>query len=308
MMDRIDPHVSLAAEIRRIVGGEMVKATADLETARTQPESGFHETRKRLKKLRALFRLLRSADPAFWRAENVRLRDIARKLAGAREAAALVETVDRLAKAYPKETSGDRLASIRAALVRRHDRIAEDRMGLDSLVDEAIRAIGDGRGAIEGCALPDDPQAAADILANGAAATIRRATRALDKARKQGREDDFHELRKAVKDHWTHLALLASFWPKPVRTRRKQVGGLGDCLGELNDLFVLRELIERQDESLGVNGDVRLLQLLVKRSEKKLRKQCLGQAEQLFDLRPAKLGRKLAGRYSDDAGQTQRIH
>lgn len=307
MRDRIDPHATLAAEVRRIVGDEIAKATADLERARIKPESGFHQARKRLKKLRALFRLVRSADEPFWRAENVRLRDIARNLAGAREAAALVETVDRLAKAYPREISGGRLGPIRAALVRRHDRIAEDKNGLDGLIDEAIQAIAEGRRAVEGCVLPEDTQAAADILADGAAAAIRRGLRSLDQTRKHGREDDFHELRKAVKDHSAHLAVLASFWPKPVRSRRKQVGELGDLLGELNDLFVLRELIDRQDESLGVNGDVRLLQRLLKRSEKKLRKQCLREAERLFDVRPAKLGRRLADHYRDDAGETPRI-
>lgn len=307
-MDRIDPHAPLAAEIRRIAGDEIAKATANLETARSQPESGFHETRKRLKKLRALYRLVRSADEPFWRAENIRLRDVARGLAGPREAAALVETVDRLAKAYSRETSGGRLAPIRAALVRRHDRIVEDRTGPEGLVDEAIRAVTEGLRAVESCSLPDDPQAAADILADGAAGAIRRASRALDQARKHGREDDFHELRKAVKDHSAHLALLASFWPKPVRSRRKQVGALGDRLGELNDLFVLRELIERQDESLGVNGDIRLLQRLLKRGEKNLRKQCLREAERLFDLRPAKLGRRLADHYREDAGETPRLH
>ncbi len=140
MKDRIDPHKSLAGEIRRIVADEISRATADLETARTKPEKGFHETRKRLKKLRALFRLVRSADRAFWSAENIRLRDVARDLAGAREAAALVETVDRLAKEYPKETNGGGLAPIRAALVRRHDRIVAGRTGLDTLIDAAIQA------------------------------------------------------------------------------------------------------------------------------------------------------------------------
>lgn len=301
MKDRIDPHKSLAGEIRRIVADEISRATADLETARTKPEKGFHETRKRLKKLRALFRLVRSADRAFWSAENIRLRDVARDLAGAREAAALVETVDRLAKEYPKETNGGGLAPIKAALVRRHDRIVAGRTGLDTLIDAAIQAIDDGRRAIEGCAMPDDPEAAADILADGAAKAVKRATRALELAKDHGREEDFHELRKAVKDHWTHLSTLASFWPKPVKSRRKDIADLGQSLGDLNDLFVLQQLIDQQDESLGVNGDVRLLNRVLKRSQKKLRKQCLKEAARLFDMRPAKLGRELAGQYRNDA-------
>jgi len=306
--ERIDPHAALTAEIQRIVTDELTRATADLETARSQPERGFHETRKRLKKLRALFRLVRSADRPFWNAENIRLRDVARGLAGAREAAALVETVDRLARANPRESGSGGLAPIREALVRNHDRIVRDRTGQDSLVEEAIRAIEDGRCSVEACVLPHDPQAAADILADGAASALRRASRALEQARKHGREDDFHELRKGVKDHWTHLTLLASFWPTPVKSRRKQVGSLGDRLGELNDLFVLQELIDRRDESLGVDGDVQLLQRLLRRSEKKLRKKCLDEAEKLLDLRPAKLGRRLADHYREDAGEAPRLH
>lgn len=302
MKDRIDPHKSLAGEIRRIVADEIARATADLETARTKPEKGFHETRKRLKKLRALFRLVRSADRAFWSAENIRLRDVARDLAGAREAAALVETVDRLAKEYPREAVGGGLTPIRAALVLRHDRIVAVRTGLDNLIDAAIQAIDESHRAVEGCVMPDDPQAAADILADGAAQALRRATRALELAQEHGREEDFHELRKAVKDHWTHLSTLASFWPKPVKSRRKEIADLAEGLGELNDLFALQTLIDQQDESLGVNGDIRLLNRLLKRSQKKLRKQCLKEAARLFDMRPAKLGRELAGHYRNDAG------
>lgn len=301
MKDRIDPQAALATEIRRIVADQVTMATADLASARTDPERGFHETRKRLKGLRALYRLVRPADPAFWRAENIRLRDVARDLAGAREAAALVETVDRLAKAYPKQVSDGGLDPIRAALVRRHDRIVEDRSGLDGLIDDATQALDEGRHAVGASALPDDPLTAADVLAEGAASAMKRASRALEDARKHGRENDFHELRKAVKDHWTHLALLASFWPKSVKSRRKKVDSLGEELGELNDLFVLQALIDKQDDSLGVNGDVDLLSRLVKRSQKKLRKRCLAKAERLFDLRPAKVERKLVDRYREEA-------
>lgn len=308
MKDRIDPQAPLTAEIQRIVTDELTRATADLETARSQPERGFHQTRKRLKKLRALYRLLRSADRPFWNAENIRLRDVARGLAGAREAAALIETMDRLTQANSRESGSGGLTPIREALVRHHDRIVRNRSGQDGFIDEAIRAIEEGRRSVEACALPHDPQAAADILADGAASALRRALRALELARKHGREDDFHELRKAVKDHWTHLTLLASFWPKPVKSRRKQVGSLGDCLGELNDLFVLRELIDRRDECLGADGDLQLLQRLLRRSEKKLRKKCLDEAEKLFDVRPAKLGRRLADHYREGAGETPRLH
>ena len=67
--------------------------------------------------------------------------------------------------------------------------------------------------------------------------------------RKRGEPDDFHDLRKAVKAHAMHLSLLKKFWPSPVKPRRKAVDALGEKLGELHDIFVLRALLRDEAQT-----------------------------------------------------------
>lgn len=300
MSYRIDPHRPLTAEFRRIAQVQIGKIMEDLAAARTLPEVKLHDCRKRLKKFRGLLRLVRAANPHLCRAENVRYRDMARSLAGGREATALIETVDRLAKEFPEE--GDGLAGLRKALHMRRARLLHEAAGLDAEIAAALESCGQGREALAALSLPDEPEAAGDLLAGGAHHIMRRTAKALAAAGDHGREDTFHELRKGVKAHWMHLRLLHDFWPKPIRSRRKAVEELGERLGELQDLFVLRRILREEGTKLVSQEEIALAQSLLKRSEKRLRKQCLHEAERLFvDAPPRKVTRRLAKNYRAEA-------
>lgn len=304
MTYRIRPDRSFAVEIRRI-GAELVDgALADLEMARRKPEEGFHRCRRRIKRLRALIRLVRAADPDYWKAEDARWRDLSRSIAGAREAAALVETLDRIVAAFPAETAGEEFADLRAALVARHDRVAGETSGIDSVIGAAIWTAEGGRAALATAILPEEPGEAADLLAEGAGRVVRRAVRALREARKSGKTEDFHELRKCVKAHAMHVELLRAYWPRPVKARLKALDALGERLGELNDALVMRLLAASDHSVFGPDELRRQLVKLLKRTEKGLRRRCLEDAEAAFDPVPRRIGRKVAGRYRDEAAGT----
>ncbi|WP_353643480.1 CHAD domain-containing protein [Mesorhizobium sp. WSM2239] len=305
MSYRIDPRLPVTGEIRRIAADEIGKAIGDLTASRTKPEKGLHACRKRFKKLRALFRLVRPGNEQFCRTENERYRDISRSLAGAREDTALIETIDRLVKAFPGQTSAGELDAVRSALVARRDAPVRERIGLKEMVDAAVEACEQGRSALPGLVLPDLPEAAAEVLADGAGKTLRRARRVLDAAGKRGQPEDFHELRKCVKAHRIHVLLLHRFWPRPVKSRRWALDALGERLGELNDIFVMRQLIKSNSEALGSKEQLKLLCQLMRRSEKALRKQCLREAELLFGKARKPMVRKIADRYQAGASHSQ---
>lgn len=296
---RIDPRLPLTGEVRRILAGEIGKALQHLDAARSRPEQGLHKCRKRLKSARALLRLVHSGDETFCTTENQCYRNVAALLAGPREATALIETVDRLAAAFPKESADGGLDAVRDRLVaRQHD--LHEGAGLEAAIGAATAACEDGLKRIESLALPDQPEQAADVLAEGARVTLRRARKALDRAGARGEADDFHDLRKAAKTHGMHLSLLGRLWPTPIKARRKAVDQLGERLGELHDLFVMRALLEADDEPLGPREDTKLLGKLLKRSEKHLRKTCLADATELFGDSPKRSTRKLARKARDD--------
>jgi CHAD domain-containing protein len=302
MSYRVDPRLPLTAEIRRIASEELEKALRNLEAARKEPDKALHKCRKRLKNVRALLGLVRSGDQTFFRVENARYRDAAARLAEPREAAALIETIDRLASAFPKEAGG--LAAVRDKLVIRRNGVLSDGATLGAAVDAAAAACRDGRRQLGMLALPERAEEAADVLAAGAGRALRRARKALAGARSTGSAEDFHALRKAVKAHAMHLLLLRKLWPSSVRKRVDAVEALGERLGELHDVFVLRTLADGPDRPLGKRGETRLLTRLLKRSEKLLRKACLAEAQDLFGESPRHQVKQLARKARSDLAGT----
>ncbi|ANT49226.1 CHAD domain-containing protein [Mesorhizobium amorphae] len=305
MSFRIDPRLPLTGEVRRILAEEVGKSLAHLDAARDNPEKALHKCRKRLKNARALLRLVRSGDEAFCKTENECYRHVSALLAGPREATALIETIDRLAKSFPEQSAGGGLDPVRDRLVvRQHEMHAG--AGLDAAIGAATAACAEGLGHIDRLVLPDQPEQAADILADGARATLRRARKALDRAGSRGAADDFHDLRKAAKTHSMHLSLLGRLWPTPIKARRKAVDELGEQLGDLHDVFVMRALLDADGEPLGSPEDTKLLAKLLKRSEKSLRKTCLADAAELFGDSPKRSTKKLARKVREDlAGAAQ---
>lgn len=299
MSFRIDPRLPLTGEVRRILAEEIGKALAHLDSARSRPEQALHKCRKRLKNARALLRLVHSGDETFCTTENQCYRNVAALLAGPREATALIETIDRLAASFPKESADGALNAVRDRLVERQHELHEG-TGLGAAIGAATAACEEGMARIESLALPDQPEQAADVLAEGARATLRRARKALDRAGSRGEANDFHDLRKAAKTHGMHLSLLGRLWPTPIKARRRAVDELGERLGDLHDVLVLRALLEADDHPLGPPEDIKLLGKLLKRSEKQLKKSCLAAAVDLFGDNPKRSTRKLARKARDD--------
>lgn len=303
MSYRIDPSLPLTLEIRRIAKEEIDGALSDLEAARDEPDKAMHECRKRLKSLRALLRLVRSGDKAFVRAENARYREVSAQLAGPREATALIETVDRLAEAFPDETADGALDPVRARLVARRGGILHD--SLATATGAAVDACRAGLKQIGKLDLPDLPESAADTLADGVRRTMRRARKSLQAAKMRGEPEDFHALRKALKAHSKHLSLLKKLWPSPVKAERKAVDALTERLGELHDIFVLRALLKDKEEPLGSRTETRLLGRLCKRSERQLRKTCLTDASEVVDDSPKRSAKKVARKVRHDLAELQ---
>ena len=299
MSFRIDPRLSLTVEVRRIAAGEIESMLRHLALASDGPDKAMHGCRKRIKRLRALLHLVRSGDPHFFHEENARYRDISACLAAPREAAALIETMDRLAEAFPEHAAAGAFGTVRGTLKARRSGLLHEGQALAALVEGAAESCRAGLRKLDTLVLPGDPEKAADVLANGARDALHRARAALAHAGKRGKAKDFHDLRKAVKAHAMHLLLLKKLWPEPIRARRKAIEALGERLGDLHDIFVMRALLADKAHPLGSKAETKLGDRLLKRSERKLRKSCLAEAAQLFSDSPRRSAKRLARKARD---------
>ncbi|MGE0502771.1 MAG: CHAD domain-containing protein [Rhizobiaceae bacterium] len=290
MSARLAPGEPLEAAARRLLAEEIAPIGEALDLARTEPSEGVHEARRRFKRIRAVLGLLRAANEDFFIVENARYRDLSRTLAPAREAAALVETLDRLAEDEPE--AAEALSGLREQLTARRPKGGDARLVV--ALDNARAWCDAGAVAASRFSPALDAPGDADVVAAGVARPLRRASRALARLRRHATAEDFHDMRKAVKAHAAHVSVLADLWPGGAKERRKHAGRLSDRLGELNDVHVLRHLVMTRSEPPGGLAGAAWLTKLLARAEKANAREALAIARKLFDQKPRIVGASLA--------------
>lgn len=196
-----------------------------------------HEMRKVVKKLRGLLRLVR---PVFPKAaeENAALRDAGRGLSDLRDAGVQLSTVERLSRDMDESRRARLLAPFRTE-AEHHDARAGDEM-LPAFA-ETISGLLDRSG---GWRLK---RKGWDALEPGLQATWTAARRAMKVARHDPEPDHLHEWRKRAKDHWYQARLLQPIWPALMKPHVEAADELGELLGQVNDLAVLRHRLETAD-------------------------------------------------------------
>ncbi|MDY7108120.1 MAG: CHAD domain-containing protein [Planctomycetota bacterium] len=286
---RFRPDKPIQKEARRIAKEQLSRAIDDLSVSAEALHTGVHEARKRLKKLRALLRLLRPNLNELYQAENAALRDAARRLSDLRDAEALIESLDLLAERYREELDGALLETARRALRQRREAIAA-RLRLDERAAEVIDRLGEAKRRVKNWS-PDG--SGFDALTGGLQKTYRRARRAMNEAYDEPADERFHEWRKRVKYHRYHVRMLRSIWEPVLEVRRDELKTLTDRLGDDHDLVVLRETIRAEPGNLGdADAERRLLELIDRRSAE-LRAEARPLGARLFAEKP----RRLAGRF-----------
>ncbi len=232
MAFRLDPGEA-GNGVQRVVVEQVARAMRSLisATAGTDDEldDQVHDVRKRLKRVRAVLRLVR--DPLgdeVYRAENARYRDLGRRIAPARDARVVRDLHVRYIG--PSERLEAQLLAARQAVRE------------PALVEKVLRDLADGLGAVGGWSLPGDE---AVLFASGLRRTYRTGRRAMAVEERSPSIEHRHEWRKAVKYHWHHLELVVEAWPAVVEARATEAHRLADLLGDDHDLAVLEELLPR---------------------------------------------------------------
>lgn len=233
---------SLVVGLRRIAGAETA-AILTLLTKAAGPESGLGPAvvlgiRKRGKKIRALLRLLSAGMPKAQGAENALLRDLARGLAGQREAAARLTTFDQIAQAG---------ADPALLVLRAHLAAEVAAMPAEAPVDAcALRSNFAGLALrIEDWDLRGPERR---VLAEGLTETRTRARTAMRTARDARSDEALHDWRKRAKDLWYQTRLLTPIWPEVMKPLAVEADMLGKTLGHHHDLADLAAHLERLDD------------------------------------------------------------
>ncbi len=317
-----------APGLRRVVVAQLDLAIELLEAYPGESgEHTVHETRKALKRARALVRLLREEldDKRFARA-NTQLRDCARQLAGARDAAVMLEALDRLVERDPKlagtaagagrptgaaaGASGPtgapgRAGGASAVHALREELIAE--RAAASVPAEVPRQVAAElwavRAQVAAWDLGGRGRASSKLLAGGLEGLYRQGRRRMRRARRRRRDvAATHAWRKSAKDlRYVAETLERADAPhrKPARRLRRvarRADRLGEMLGEEHDLALLEQRVRVHAERRGLGKRAhRDLSRAIERRRKRLRKRALREGERLYERRPRRFVRRVRG-------------
>jgi CHAD domain-containing protein len=255
-------------------------------------EEAVHDTRKAIKRLRALTRLLREelGEQAFAR-ENEALRDIARRLAGARDAEVMVSTLDRLLKDHGRELARRRpVVALRAQLVAERDRAAELEGGAATR-DATLGELYAVRARVAAWSLPVRP--GLRLAEPGLRRLYRQGRRRGGRARRAKRDDTraLHQWRKRVKDLRYAAQMLG------LEKLAKRADDLQERLGDEHDLALLADRVSALDSPLAGGGRrrkrtrKRVLKLIARRRAR-LRKRALREGGRLYERKPKRFAKR----------------
>jgi CHAD domain-containing protein len=211
-----------------------------------------HESRKSVKKVRALLRLVRGELPDnIYEFEDKSLRNTAQLLTEIRSAQGVLNAAMSIQGLYGELLAAGTFADLVERLSRRRDltelRAVED----PNLVGRVVRSL--ERAYHRYGSWPTDPEAqqiygvgirdSFDAVGPGLKMTYDRGRHTMVQAYQRGEHGDFHAWRKRVKDMRHQMEFLAPLWPEVVVGTAMTLDRLGHILGEDNDLAELLSLL-----------------------------------------------------------------
>jgi CHAD domain-containing protein len=272
---------SAGAGVRRIAL-EQVEAALSEAKAPTASEDTIHSLRRRCKKLRGLLRLIKPQFKHF-ADENGQLRSAAAGLAGSRDAAVMIKTLESLRE----EDNNLPIKAVRKQLVANNEAAARRGSAQSMLAEfnksfEALQTrIPDWKVRGHGF----------DCLADGLGENYRRMRQGIDAAQDSNDPVEFHEWRKAAKYFWHHLSLLSDCAPAMTHPYRAGVAELEQSLGSHHDLAVLDDFIGKLSDP-----SVPSIQITLRQKRDRIGKQAIKLGHQLGAEKPDALVHRI-GRY-----------
>jgi len=280
---------SIPSGLLRIVRSVSQASVARIQRTSEDRESAVHDTRLAIKQLRALLRLVRPhLTGKFFDAEDVRLRDAARRLAPLRDVDVARRTIKTILGKVKHRKDGE-------AFERALDGFnQEPAVGNQPSAEQATRLAVQ---ALEACAenwaefpLSRDGWG---IIEPGLRAMYRQNRKWMNRAVECGDDAAFHGWRKRVKYLGYQFRVILPLWPGKIGKMEKVLDELQELLGADHDLVILKGLLHRHPARFGGRARTeRALGYLGRRS-RRLRERSRRLGQDVFHDTPGKLMGKL---------------
>jgi CHAD domain-containing protein len=261
---------------RRIGLEQITRAERQLEGATSGSATAIHETRKSLKRVRALLRLFRTGlGETTFRQENARFRDIGAMLSPARDSQVLIQTALKL-ETLPGQVSNAGLAAFKKML---QEDGAENPTVPDDVIAEALEKLLKSAKGFRRLKVGDG---GFDIVEGGLKRSYGKALKNFNAAYASPHDEAFHDWRKTVQQHWRHMALVSRAWPEHFACRVAAARALSQLLGDDHDLAMLRVHLSTLPPARLPAMHVSEIERLVTARQQELRAEAAPRGKQLF--------------------------
>ena len=272
MAYRLKASESVFKGIKRIATEQIEKAISDLSVTDETVDEAVHQARKRLKKTRAVVRLVRDRlEEKVYKQENARYRDIGRKLANLRDAKVQIGTLDNLTAHFGNTIDEEAFTDIRRELQvdyrREYQRVLDE-----GIIISVKNELKDAKTQIDNWKIKSSGWKAVD---KSLKRVYKRGYKGLDLAMSKPTVENLHDWRKRVKYLRYHLSILRPIWSEIIEEWIDRTHDLSDYLGEDHDLAVLQEFVSNRPERFDRQNTLESLNALIDLRRQELQPQAI---------------------------------
>ena len=250
---------------RRIALEQLTRAESQLRSPGDNAVA-IHETRKALKRLRALLRLVRrTLREDTFKEVNAQLREVSGILSGARDSHVLLETIINLEGACGLAAKG---AGGKLREILRTANGGDNRPSVDAAVSKALERLAVVKTKFAHLEITGS---GFEAIGPGLEVSYRRGRRTFRAAYAEGSDESFHEWRKSVQLHWRHMALLSNAWPDYFAVRVNEARALSQILGDDHDLALLKAFVKAKPNARISSAEANIIGKLARQRQKQLR-------------------------------------
>lgn len=227
-----------------------------------------------------------------------RVAAIARGLAAARDAQALIDAVNKLERETGAGLGQGPIHSMRAWLEKR--RHAAEQNLERSTASDAMRGLLEIRGAFAGLAVyPDNFRS----LAKGLRRCYRATRTSFQDALVSESDENLHDWRKGVQHHWRQMQLLAPCWPSELTARVEAARSISQLLGDDHDISLLCQLVSTPTMTFGSPEETAAFLKRCRKRHRALRKEAAAQGARLFVERSQPFAERIEAYWMAAAGR-----
>jgi CHAD domain-containing protein len=276
-------------ELAKIVRQQLRNSADALTTSEgSQFRSAVHESRKSVKKVRAVAEFLTQAGAKLPRRDRKRLKSAARALSRVRDSTAIIDTFDSVRRRYPKQLPEHTYAILRRGLVGARDR-NEARAQRDGVVADAAGRLLKTRKSVKQWS---SPSITSSRMVEIIAASYGRSRSAMKRARATGQSATLHNWRKELKILWYQLRLARPLMTG-VAPLMAELNRLETELGDDHNLVVLGATLRGCRDLRSMRAEMRKIDRLAARMRPPLRRRAFARGRRLHLRKPEAFARWL---------------